>query len=249
MNFFSLEPMLNYELSKNEKIRPIFILLFLIVLLITFKHKLRNNKRLDMSIRYGLAIVSFSFLALYYILKWHDSGFNYDTIPLHICFISNILCIILCFNKSKKLFKFLFFVGILGGIASLLLPDLSLSDEYFRYYQFNVCHISIIVIPLYFYVVYDYRIKFIDCIKSFAILQLIGIPIGIFNEIYKTNYMFISFTSNFASKNSALELLGNGDYYILYLEVLTFLGLVLWYFIVYVISNLMKRCQYRLIDI
>ena len=61
--------------------------------------------------------------------------------------------------------------------------------------------------------------------------------------------MFISFTSNFASKNSALELLGNGDYYILYLEVLTFLGLVLWYFIVYVISNLMKRCQYSLIDI
>ncbi|MFQ9246273.1 MAG: TIGR02206 family membrane protein [Clostridium paraputrificum] len=238
MNFFSLDSASNYELYTMEKILPILFLIFIIILLIAFKNKFINNLKLDMFIRYGLAIISFSFLTLYYILKWYNYGFNCNTVPLHICFISNILCIVLCFNKSKKLSNFLFFTGILGGISSLLLPDLSLSYEYFRYYQFYVCHISIIFIPLYFYVVYNYKPKFIDCIKSFGILQIIGIPIGIFNEIYKTNYMFISFTSNFAAKDNILENLGNGPYYIFYLELLAFLILILWYFITYMISNL-----------
>lgn len=241
MNFFSLDSTYNYELSTLEKILPIFLLIFIITLLIIFKNKLINNRKLDMYIRYSIAIISFSFLALYYILNWHYYGFNPNTIPLHICFISNILCIILCFNKSKKLCNLLFFIGILGGLASLLLPDLSLSYEYFRYYQFYICHISIIFIPLYFYIVYDYNPRFIDCIKSFVLLQLIGIPIGIFNEIYKTNYMFISFTSNFAAKNNILENLGNGPYYILYLELLTFLALILWYFIIYIVSKLIVK--------
>ena len=233
MNFFSLDSTYNYELSTLEKILPIFLLIFIITLLIIFKNKLINNRKLDMYIRYSIAIISF--LALYYILNWHYYGFNPNTIPLH------ILCIILCFNKSKKLCNLLFFIGILGGLASLLLPDLSLSYEYFRYYQFYICHISIIFIPLYFYIVYDYNPRFIDCIKSFVLLQLIGIPIGIFNEIYKTNYMFISFTSNFAAKNNILENLGNGPYYILYLELLTFLALILWYFIIYIVSKLIVK--------
>ena len=162
---------------------------------------------------------------------------NCDTIPLHICFISNILCIILCFNKSKALSNFLFFIGILGGKVSLLLPDLSLSYEYFRYYQFYICHISIILIPLYFYIVYNYKPNFIDCIKSFLILNIIGIPIGTFNEIYKTNYMFISFTSNFAAKGTILENLISGNNYILYLDIIVFLALIFWYLVILIVSK------------
>lgn len=241
MNFFSLDSDFNYKLSILEKLLPIFVLILLVILLITFKNRLINNRKLDMFVRYGIAIISFSFLVLYYILKWSYYGLNCDTIPLHICFISNILCIILCFNKSKALSNFLFFIGILGGIVSLLLPDLSLSYEYFRYYQFYVCHISIILIPLYFFVVYRYRPKFIDCLKSFGILQLIGVPIGIFNEIYRTNYMFISFTSNFAAKNNILEDLGTGHYYIIYLELITFFILIIWYFAFYIASKLTVR--------
>lgn len=237
MSFFSLDSNLNYKLSTLEKVLPIFLLLFLVFLLIKFKNKIMSNKKLDLYIRYGLATVSICFLSLFYILKWNYSGFNPDTIPLHICFISNILCIILCFNKSKKLFNFLFFIGILGGLASLLFPDLSLSYEYFRYYQFYICHISIILIPLYFYIVYNYKPKFIDCIKSFLILNIIGIPIGTFNEIYKTNYMFISFTSNFAAKGTILENLISGNNYILYLNIIVFLALIFWYLVILIVSK------------
>ena len=64
---------------------------------------------------------------------------------------------------------------------------------------------------------------------------------GDFKAAFEYNYMFISFTSNFAAKNNILENLGNGPYYILYLELLTFLALILWYFIIYIVSKLIVK--------
>lgn len=230
--FFSLSNIdTNYEITLLEKIIPIFILIVLIITLYLNRDKIRNNKLLDKRIRYYCGIISLIFLSIYYILEWSINGVTVFNLPLHICFISNILCIILCFNKNRKLFNFVVFTGILGGLSSLLAPELDLSFKYFRYYQFMVCHISIIVIPVYFIFIYKYNVALKDTLNVIFITEILGLSLGIFNEIYNTNYMFVSFTSNAAARGSILSYIGEGYFYFINLQVLFISTMLLWHFI------------------
>ena len=230
--FFSLSNTdIYYEITLVEKIVPIFILLVIIITLYLKRNKIRNNKVLDKGLRYSFGIISLVFLLIYYILEWSINGITVFNLPLHICFISNILCIILCFNKNKNIFNFVVFTGILGGLSSLLAPELDLSFKYFRYYQFMVCHLSIIIIPVYFIFIYKYIVDIKDTLKVIYITEILGLLLGIFNEIYNTNYMFISFTSNEAAKNSILSYIGEGYFYFINLQILFLITMLLWYFI------------------
>lgn len=239
--FFSLSNMdLNYEITLMEKIIPIFILIAIIITLYLFREKIRNNKLLDKNLRYYSAITSLIFLSLYYILEWSNNGIKVFNLPLHICFISNILCILLCFNKNKKIFNFVVFTGILGGISSLFSPALDLSFKYFRYYQFMICHISIIIIPVYFMLIYKYTINLKNVLKVIFTTEILGLSLGIFNEIYNTNYMFVSFTSNKAAKGSILSYIGDGYFYFINLQILFLISTLLLYFILKLSHKLIK---------
>lgn len=230
--FFSLSNTdIHYEITLVEKIVPIFILIAIIITLYLKRNKIRNNKVLDKKLRYSCGIISLIFLLLYYILEWSNNGITVFNLPLHICFISNILCIILCFNKNKNIFNFVVFTGILGGLSSLLAPELDLSFKYFRYYQFMICHISIIIIPVYFIFIYKYIVNIKDTLKVIYVTEIIGLLLGIFNEIYNTNYMFVSFTSNEAAKNSILSYIGEGYFYFINLQIIFLITMLLWYFI------------------
>lgn len=231
-NFFSLSNIdLNYEITLFEKLIPILLLLFIITILYLTRNKIRNDELLDKNLRYSFGILSSIFLSLYYILEWSTNGITAYNLPLHICFFSNILSIILCFNKNKKIFNFVVFAGILGGISSLLAPELNLSFKHFRYYQFMICHISIIVIPIYFIFVYKYTVSIKDTLKVIFTIEALGICLGIFNEIYGSNYMFVSFTSNHAARNSILYFIGQGYYYFLNLQFLFIVIILFWYLI------------------
>lgn len=239
--FFSLSNMdLNYEITLMEKIIPIFILIAIIITLYLFREKIRNNRLLDKNLRYYSSIISLIFLSLYYILEWSNNGIKVFNLPLHICFISNILCIQLCFNKNKKIFNFVVFTGILGGISSLLSPALDLSFKYFRYYQFMICHISIIIIPVYFMLIYKYTINLKNVLKVIFTTEILGLSLGIFNEIYNTNYMFVSFTSNKAAKGSILSYIGDGYFYFINLQILFLISMLLLYFILKLSYKLIK---------
>lgn len=246
--FFTLNSLeSNYEISIIEKNIPIFMVIFIISILYLMKDKIKANSKIDINIRYITAIISLIFLSLYYILEWSSNGINLQNLPLHICFISNALCILLCFTKSKSIFNFVVFAGILGGISSLLAPELNLSFKYFRYYQFMVCHCSIIIIPIYFLFVYKYTVNIKYTIKVILIIEVLGLCLGIFNEIYDTSYMFVSFTSNKAAKDSILFYIGNGFNYFINLQFLFLLTMSLWYFILNQASKyiIKKQFQYK----
>ena len=239
-NFFLLTPTESINrISTLEKIMPIFITIVLIIVIFILKKFIIKKGIFDKSLRLVLGSISCIFLLLYYYLLWTSQGVTPNTLPLHLCFISNILVIILCVYPNKRICIFTLFTGILGGSCSLIFPDIQLSSKYFRYYQFMVCHISIIIIPIYILLVYNFTVKLIDILKSFIILNMIGIPIGVFNEFYKTNYMFISFTSSFAGEGSVfIDILGRDHYFIL-LELLIFSLICIIYLLIF-ISRVIK---------
>ncbi len=248
-NFFVLTPIepIN-RISTLEKIIPIIITIVLIITIFILKRFIIKKSTIDKYLRLVLSAISSLFLLVYYYLLWISQGINAHTLPLHLCFISNILAIILCIYPYKKICIFVLFTGVLGGSSSLIFPDLQLSSNYFRYYQFMVCHISIIIIPIYISLVYNFKTKLTDVLKSFIVLNVFGIPIGIFNEFYKTNYMFISFTSSFAANGSIfIDIIGRKHYFIL-LELFIFSIMLIMYLVIFlfrVIKSLLNSKKNR----
>ncbi len=235
--FFSLFPTASTNgISSLEKIIPIIITIILVTTIFIIKKHIKKQSNIDKTIRITLCILSGSFLIMYYYLLWSTYGITASTLPLHLCFISNILSLVLCIFPNNKLCNFVLFTGVLGGASSLIFPDLQLSSHYFRYYQFMVCHISIIIIPLYIALIYSFIPKFKDTLMVFIYLNFLGIPIGIFNELYKTNYMFISFTSSFAADGSLfIDIIGTKHYFIL-LELLVFFAIFTMYLFIFLID-------------
>lgn len=229
----------NYQITIYEKLIPLFIVFTIIILLYFNKNKFINNKNLDKIFRHSLGSISCIFLVAYYYLEWSSNGITPNNLPLHLCFISNIFCIILCFTKSKKIFDFVIYTGVLGGLSSLLVPALDLSFRYFRYYQFMICHGSIIIIPLYFFIVHKYHITLKDTISVILEIELLGVFLGIFNEHFNTYYMFVSFTSNSAAKGSILYYIGSGYIYFINLQVIFLSVILIW--------SLILRFSYKFI--
>lgn len=220
-DFFILQsPTKNYQMSNIEQFTPIVIMIVIIILLLVCRKEIRKNYRIEKAIRYTFTIISSIIFISYYLITWLIEGIEIDNLPLHLCYIVNILCIVLGFTRNKKIYDFVICYGVIGGVASLISMDTSLSSMYFKYYQFMVSHISIIIIPIYFLVVQKYNLKEKSVIKLYILLQVLGISIGVFNHKFNTNYFFVMFNSNLAARGTILENLGKGYNYFINLELL-----------------------------
>lgn len=238
--FIFQRPSKNYQMSNNEQFIPIIIMIVIILLLIIYRNKIRTNKKIEKIIRHTLISVSSIIFISYYLITWSIKGVELDNLPLHLCYIVNILCIILGINKSKKIYDFVICYGVIGGLASLVSMDTSLSSMYFKYYQFMVSHISIILIPIYFLIIHKYYLNENDIKKIYILLQVMGIAIGMFNHKFGTNYFFIMFNSNLAARGTILEDLGEGYNYFINLELLVTIYTGVIYIFIKILNSKIK---------
>lgn len=227
----------SYRMNISEQIIPLIIMIIIIGLLLLYRDRIRINSRAEKIIRYILTSVSGVFFISYYLANWMIIGIELENLPLHLCYISNILCIILGINKNKKIYNFTLCYGLIGGIGSLLSMDTSLSSRYFKYYQFMVSHISIIVIPLYFLIIHKYFLNEMEVLKVYIMLQIIGITMGVFNHIFNTDYFFVTFNSNLAARGTILEDIGSGYNYFINLELLSLIYMGIIYIIVKIVNK------------
>jgi len=235
----------NYKMNFMERYIPIFILIIILAIIFIYRRKIRGNIKADKVIRGIILSINIAVTITYYIGRWIYIGVNADNIPLHLCYLCNILSIIILLNKNKKIYGFLLFSGLIGGISSLTSMDVTLSSKHLKYYYFMVAHISIIIVPLYFSFVYKYRLKSKDIINSFIYIQILGILMGIINYYFKSNYFFVSFTSNIAAKGTILEGLGQGYEYFLKLEILSIIYLCIWLIINKIFNYYREICKFN----
>jgi len=168
----------------------ILVLFGLMTIMMTLKYAETIHQLFDTKFR--LIVVGFLiFLEItYHIHNWTYPRFS---VPLHICSFAVFMNIGLLITKKQKLFEYAFFFGILGGAMALAFPN-SLGYTYlnFRYYHFIILHSLIMVVPLYFYKAYDYRIDYQVLIKVFKSVIFMAIIVYILNGIIKDNYWFIN---------------------------------------------------------
>ena len=136
------------EFLSEEWIRNISITMFLASLYFYLSYRVKNQNMQIFLKSSSLIIIGMTF-AYHIILGSSGAWTLKEDLPLHLCSVSAIICSVIFFVKKKQfLFEFLFYCGIIGGLVSILTPQITLyNDNYFFYIMFYFKHASIITIP------------------------------------------------------------------------------------------------------
>jgi len=193
---FSLRRFWDHDLNPDLAMQPftwqhgLLVLLGVLSVVITLKYaKVIFNSRYERKIKKGFAIWLLFLEIVYHLHYWTYGMFS---VPLHVCSFGVMFSIAILLTDSKKVFDFLFFIGIFGGLLALFIPN-SLGYTYFnmRYYHFIVLHMSIAIVPIYYYKAYGYRVNRKSLNKTAILILSLSPLVTLVNYTMDRNYMFI----------------------------------------------------------
>ncbi|WP_313805279.1 TIGR02206 family membrane protein [Cytobacillus sp.] len=173
-------------------------------------------RKYDKTARGVMFFVLFLLEFMYHFWLFKDDYWNISfTLPLQLCSVSLILCLILLVTKARVIFQVVYFIGITGAFMAILTPELFLGFPHFRYFQFFITHMLIIWTCLYFVFVHTYKPTKKGLLTSFLFLNgSAGVAYTV-NKFTGGNYMFLAHKPN---NGSLLDYFGPFPYYILTLE-------------------------------
>jgi len=174
----------------------------------------RGNLQLREGLRHGLAI--FSLLNLVGWQLWQLSVGTWTpgyALPLHICTFSNLLCAIMLWGRSYRVFEVQYFWGFAGVIQALLTPDIGrFGFPHFVFIIFFTSHGIILAAVTFMLVAERYRPHWRSIVRATVATLAFLAGVGIVNWLTGGNYMFVGYKPAFPS---LIDLLGPWPWYIL----------------------------------
>ena len=222
-----------YNLTFLEWIIPISLVYTIILVLVIYRVKILEMKSLDMILRYIMGITLAVLFIVHNVLLWLNEV-SVNNLPFNFYALSIITCLVLNFTKSRKIYPFVLFSGVIWGMINMLFNQAGYSYQYFRYYQFMISNGLLIIIPLYFLIVHNYIPNIKDLVSSIVGMQVIIIVIFLINYLFDTNFMYLTIGANQALPNTIISYLGKWPWYFIWLE-LTVITII---FIMYLVINL-----------
>jgi len=139
-------------------------------------------------------------------------------LPIQLCGISSLICCVLPFIKNKdKLFQFVYYTGVIGGIMAILTPQMNYFDGSLRYYlNYYVSHSLIIVLPIFMFLHLDLKLPKFSWFKIWIHLNILMAIIMPINFLFDSNYMYV----NAAPEVNNPLVIGEWPYYLLIWEPL-----------------------------
>ncbi|MNO42688.1 Integral membrane protein [compost metagenome] len=217
--------------------------MIVVLMLFFWREKIRNRRTCRMIIRYGLAGV---LLATEIMLDiWYVTWGVWDvkrTLPLELCSISLLLSVVMLCTGSRLLYHFLFFAGMCGALQAVLTPNLFYGYPHFRFLEFFIAHLAIILAPLYMTWVEEYRPSWKSIGWTMLFLNVLAVAVGALNVILGSNYMFLRHKPD---TPSLLDLLGPYPYYLLVEEGIALVMFAAVYTIFFVIPKKLRESLQR----
>ncbi|MBP2002422.1 putative integral membrane protein (TIGR02206 family) [Paenibacillus shirakamiensis] len=138
-----------------------------------------------------------------------------ETLPLELCSISLYMCVFMLLLRSYRIFQIVYFTGIGGALQALLTPALDYPFPHYRFLEFFIAHMVIILCILYMVWVEHMRPTLRSLGLTMIFLNILLVFISIVNYYTGGNYMFLAHKPLTAS---LMDVLGPYPWYILSLE-------------------------------
>ena len=179
---------LSNDWIKNMTITVFFMLCYFFV---GFKTK---DKHIKTFMKISSLLVLLMTLSNHIILLINDSWTLRSNLPIHLCSVSALICCFIGFTKNiQLLFEFLFYAGIIGGLLSILTPQITLYNEYYFFYiMFYFKHASIIAIPLFMRYGLNMKLTKFSWLKVFGLVNLLLLFVLPINALIDSNYLYVS---------------------------------------------------------
>ena len=167
----------------------ITLLLIISTVVIGKSLSIKNKRKLTIGIA-CLFILEIFFIDFYniYLGLWSLQ----DSLPLHLCGIMWFVAIYVLIYKKQWAFEMLLFIGMPGGIHSLLTPELTHGDSLIHKIDFFLGHGGLVLTPIYAIVVLKMWPRKSSWLFSFFKLQILVVFVGILNYFLDSNYMYLS---------------------------------------------------------
>ena len=147
-----------------------------------FDH-LPKEKREPYLKRLGLALICISsFLPIYTIVIPEHLFSFHRSLPLHFCSLNIWLIGFNCFFKSRKLFVYTFFMGLIGGFYSVLTPLLTVGDAPLVIVHYIIVHTALFTVPIVMIRLYGMRLKYYDWIRGYLFAAAISTVMVLINS-------------------------------------------------------------------
>tara|TARA_B110000263_G_scaffold238581_1_gene239914 strand:- start:678 stop:1400 length:723 start_codon:yes stop_codon:yes gene_type:complete len=156
------------------------------------------------------------------------------SIPLHLCGISSIICIIIMFRYNQSLFEFLVLLGIPSAFHSILTPQFIHGWDGFYFPEYYLSHGAILLVPLYLSINFSYKLRINAWKTAFFNGLIVAFSVGIINMIIAyfygkmPNYMYIC---KAPIADNSLLLIDEWPYYFLMLVFFVFIHIVVIFYV------------------
>ncbi|RZT24209.1 MULTISPECIES: TIGR02206 family membrane protein [Fictibacillus] len=208
----------------TEHIISLLVIVFVVICMFLFRTRIKemHSIRYLLLISLALSEVSYQCWALYNEI-WTVKLY----LPLQLCSLNILLCMILLLTENKKLFAFVYLFGFTGAIQGLLTPELYQQPWHFRFIQYFFAHGLIVWTAMYYAIVKSFRITWRRFFKSFLWLNLYAVCVYVINILLNANYMFLM---SKPANASLIDFLGPHPWYIFGLELIAFLMCLIVFF-------------------
>ncbi|KFZ26827.1 MAG: Integral membrane protein [Candidatus Izimaplasma bacterium HR2] len=169
---------------------PISLIIVGVLLIYYFRNEIRDSKN-EKYFRYTLGTIGIVAEVSLQIWKLSTGNYVLDDLPIGVCSFSLFMSIYVMFTKSFKVYEIAYFWAI-GGVLSILFPDILYGPDRYRYYEYVIGHTSFFFMIMYMLFVHDFIPTFNSFKKSFVLLLAVVLVFIIpVNNIFGTNFMYL----------------------------------------------------------
>jgi hypothetical integral membrane protein (TIGR02206 family) len=116
----------------------------------------------------GLMALNHPILALNDHLHWDI----HNALPLHLCSVTYLLVALNCFLKNRTLWMITLFWGIIGGVHSILTPQLTHGDSPYFLFFYYFKHGAILMMPLIHRQLWGFKLGKRDWINTLVVTNI-----------------------------------------------------------------------------